>query len=136
MKRKYHALFVLVMFSVVVFYCPLFAAASGSLDTTPIKVVVVSGSNHEMGVQYGEQAAKLIAANRDATWDLLDDQLDRDTVLKDIKVWTYYLEKYDPKLKDWLLGISDGCKNKGFEVSYVDLVALMVLPQELWARPA
>lgn len=143
MKRMFHALVVLVVSSVVVFHGSLGAVASGTSATPPIKVVVVSGTNYEMGVQYGEQAAELIAANRDATWNLLDTQvtdssgtpLGRSVILKDIQVWTYYLEKYDPKLKDWLLGISEGCKNKGFEVSYVDLVAIMVLPQEVWARP-
>ncbi|MBP1696861.1 MAG: Acyl-coenzyme A:6-aminopenicillanic acid acyl-transferase [Deltaproteobacteria bacterium] len=143
MKKTFHLLVVLVMFSVVLFHGPLVAAASGSLDTAPIKVVVVSGSNHEMGVQYGEQAADLIAANRDTTWNLLDTRvtdgsgmpLGHTVILKDIQVWTYYIEKYNPGLKDWLLGISQGCRNKGFEVSYVDLVAIMVLPQEVWARP-
>ncbi len=144
MRRMFHALVVLVMFSVVVFHGPLGAVASGTSATTPIKVVVVSGTNYGMGVQYGEQAADLIAANRDTTWNLLDTQvtaypggppLGREVILKDIQVWTYYFEKYDPQLKDWLLGISQGCKNKGFEVSYVDLVAIMVLPQEVWARP-
>jgi hypothetical protein len=144
MRRMFHALVVLVMFSVVIFHGPLGAAASWTSATTPLQVVVVSGSNYEMGVQYAEQAAELIVANRDVTWQLLDTQvtaypggppLGREVILKDIQVWTYYLEKYDPALKDWLRGISKGCKNKGFEVSYVDLVAIMVLPQEVWARP-
>ena len=39
-------------------------------------------------------------------------------------------------MKEWLLGIVKGCKNRGVDVSYVDLVALMVLPQEMWARPS
>jgi len=140
----FNALVVIVIFSVVFFHGPLCASASGISATTPVKVVVVSGTNYEMGFQYGEQAAELIAANRDVTWDLLDTQvteypggppLGREVILKDIQVWTYYLEKYDPQLKNWLLGISKGCKNKGFEVSYVDLIAIMVLPQEVWARP-
>ncbi len=135
MKRIYHAWVVLVMFSVVIFHGSLGAAASWTPATPPIKVVVVSGTNYEMGVQYGEQAADLIAANRDVVWNILDTQVGHEVVEKDIQVWTYYLEKYDPKLKDWLLGISKGCENKGLEVSYVDLVAIMVLPQEVWARP-
>jgi len=144
MKRMFHALVVLVMFSIFLFHGPLATAASGTLATTPLQVVVVSGSNYEMGVQYGEQAADLIAANRDVTWNLLDTRvtaypggppLGREVVLKDIQVWTYYLEKYNPQLKKWLLGISEGCKNKGLNVSYVDLMAIMVLPQEVWARP-
>jgi len=142
MGRVFHALVMLMVVSVVVFPGALVFAAPET--SPPIKVVVVSGSNYEMGVQYGEQAADLIAANRDVTWNLLDTRvtafpggppLGREVVLKDIEVWTYYLEKYDPQLKEWLLGISKGCKNKGFDISYVDLMAIMVLPQEVWARP-
>jgi hypothetical protein len=142
MKRTLHALAVMVIFILVVFHCStLFAAPDTS---SPIRVVVVSGSNYEMGVQYGEQAADLIAANRNVTWQILDTEvtvykggplLGHDGALKDIQVWTYYLEKYDPQLKEWLRGISKGCKNRGVDISYIDLIALMVLPQELWARP-
>jgi hypothetical protein len=139
MRRTFHALVVLVMFSVVIFHGPLGAAASWTPATTPIRVVVVSGTNYEMGVQYGEQAAELIAVNRDVVWDeilLPKVGLDREVIEKDIEVWTYYQKKWDPGLTDWFNGISRGCKNKGFEVSYADLVALMVYPQEVWARPA
>jgi hypothetical protein len=141
----FHAWVVLAMFSVVLFHGPLVIDASGILAKTPVKVVVVSGTNYEMGVQYGEQAAKFIAVNRNIVWNILDTQvldpesgepLGHSVIEKDIQVWTYYLEKHDPELKDWLLGISQGCKNKGFKVSYADLVALMVYPQEAWARPA
>jgi hypothetical protein len=139
MKRKLYLLAALAAFSFLFLQVGLAAAAA------PLKVVVVSGSNYEMGVQYGEQAADLIAANRDVTWNLLDTgvtaypggpALGHEVILKDIQVWTYYLEKYNPKLKEWLNGIVKGCKNKRFDVSYVDLVALMVLPQEMWARPS
>jgi hypothetical protein len=132
----FHALVVLVVFSVFLFHGPLGAAASGTSAPPPIRVVVVSGTNYEMGVQYGEQAAELIAVNRDVVWDdILLPNLDREVIEKDIEVWTYYQKKYDPGLTQWFLGISQGCKNKGFKVSYEDLVALMVYPQEIWARP-
>jgi hypothetical protein len=143
MKRMLRVFAVLMMFSVVVFQGPLADAASVT-SAAPPRVVVVSGSNYEMGVQYGEQAADLIAANQVAIWNILDTQvvdgtgvpLGRSVILKDMQVWTYYLEKYNPKQKDWLLGISRGCKNKGVEISYVDLVAAMAYLNELWARPA
>ena len=143
MKRAFRASAMAVLFGLVFFFSQPSFATQGNLVLPPMKVVVVSGSNYEMGLQYGEQAADLIAVNTNATWNLLDTKvldssgnpLGHSVILKDIQVWTYYIEKYDPKLKDWLLGISDGCKNKGFDVTYVDLIALMVLPQELWARP-
>jgi hypothetical protein len=143
MKRMFHALVVLVTFSVVIFHGALGAAASWSSATPPIKVVLVSGTNYEMGVQYGEQAAKLIAVNRDVVWEILQTKvvgfegkpLGRSVIEKDIEVWTYYQQKYDPGLTEWFVGISKGCNNKGFKISYADLVALMVYPQEVWARP-
>jgi hypothetical protein len=144
MKRIFLALVVLVMFSIVVFHGPLSAAAQGASEAPPVQVVVVSGTNYEMGVQYGQQAANLIAAMRDEAWNILNTQvmnsagkapLGHCVIVQDIKVWTYYLEKYDPKLKEWLLGISQGCANEGVNVTYADLVAIMVYPQELWARP-
>ena len=145
MKAKCSVRVGLIVLIMALLYAPMAIAGQPHRASPPIQVVVVSGTNYEMGVQYGEQAANLIAANRDATWNLLDTQvvaypdgppLEHEVILKDIQVWTYYLEQYDPKLKDWLLGISHGCRNKGVAVSYLDLVAIMVLPQELWARPA
>ncbi len=144
MKRTVFTLAMLVMLGFIAFHVT-YAVAAGSADLPPIRVVVVSGSNYDMGVQYGEQAADLIAGNRDVINELLSTRVCYDPfceapvppeiIEKDIQVWTYYLEKYDPQLKEWLLGISQGCKNKGFSVSYRDLVANMVLPQEMWARP-
>ena len=146
MKRSRHSLFLLGLFAVLIFYCP-FVSAKQLDSLPPVKVVVVSGSNYEMGFQYGEQAAGLIAANRDATWELLDSKikytdetgdhfLKHEDIIADIKAWTYYIEKYSPKLVEWLNGITAGCLKSGVNISYVDLVALMVLPQELWSRPA
>ena len=134
MKKIKQLFILLAMFAALFLYCPLVLAVESNLSA-PISVVVVSGSNYEMGVQYGEQAAGLIAENRAAAWELLK-PLGLEMVKKDIKVWTYYIEKYNPMLVQWLNGISDGCSNKGVEVSYGDLITLMVLPQEIWSRPS
>ncbi|MBP1628653.1 MAG: hypothetical protein H6Q00_3128 [Holophagaceae bacterium] len=133
------ALFVMVSFQS---YSTLVASEVPS--TPPVRVVVVSGSNYDMGVQYGEQAADLIASQRDKVWNILvpsvrDNSgalLGRAGIDKDIQVWSYYIAKYDPKLQDWLRGMAQGCSNKGYTVSYADLVAIMVVPEELWCRPA
>jgi hypothetical protein len=58
----------------------------------------------------------------DIVWNILDTQvLDPDSgeplghsvIEKDIQVWTYYLEKHDLELKDWLLGIRRAAKTRG-----------------------
>jgi hypothetical protein len=105
------------------------------LSTGFPQVVVVSGTNHEMGVQYGEQTGAAIAHNVALFKSRLYDAHGVDKITKDMQVWNYYLTKYDPTYKDWLQGIIEGCKRKGYTVSYLDLVMLMVYPTEFWARP-
>src|SRR4030042_2015487 len=99
------------------------------------QVVVVSGTNYEMGVQYGEQAAAAIVHNVALFKSRLYDKFGSDKVTKDMQAWDYYLKKHDPVYADWLRGIMEGCKRKGYAVTYLDLIALMVYPTEFWARP-
>jgi len=99
-------------------------------------VIVVSGSNYEMGYQYGLQAAPVIYQNLVLFKSRLLQAYGEETVIKDMRVWAYYLEKYDPGLKDWLEGIRDGCRERGFDVNYLDLVALTCYPAEMWCRPS
>lgn len=99
------------------------------------KVVVVSGSNFEMGKQYGEQAAAAIAHNLAIMKSHLYEVHGKTTVDSDMKVWDYYNKKHDPGIVDWLKGIVKGCAKKKVKVNYWDLVLLMVYPTELWARP-
>ena len=99
------------------------------------KVVVVSGTNYEMGRQYGEQTAPAIAHNLAIMKSMLYDKYGSSVVTNDMRVWDYYMKIYDPGLEDWLLGIQEGCNSKGYEISYIDTVILMVYPSENWARP-
>lgn len=99
------------------------------------QVVVVSGSNYEMGVQYGLQASSAIVHNLSMFKSNLYKKFGAKTVERDMKVWNYYIDKYDPTLKDWLKGIAEGCRQKGDEVKYLDLIALMVYPSAMWSRP-
>ncbi len=99
------------------------------------QVVVVSGTNFEMGKQYAEQTAPAIVHNLALMKSKLYDKYGADTVTADMKVWEYYTRIWDPGLVDWIQGIQAGCKTKGYNVSYLDLVILMVYPSENWARP-
>jgi len=99
------------------------------------QVVFVSGTNYEMGVQYGMQAANAIVHNVALFKSRLFSKLGSEIVKKDMMVWDWYLRRYDPGYVDWLRGIIDGCRLKGYTVSYLDLIALMVYPTEFWARP-
>ena len=105
------------------------------LSTGFPQVVVVSGTNYEMGVQYGRQTAPAILHNMVIFKSKLYGAHGSENVTKDMQVWDYYLMQCDPTLRDWVQGISDGCSQKGYSVSYLDLILLMVYPTELWSRP-
>lgn len=98
-------------------------------------VIVVSGSNYEMGYQCGEQIAPLIYHNHILTWSKLVSVYGEEGATKDMEVWTYYLWKYDPGLKDWLEGMSAGCAAKGYEMTALQIAAISLYPTQLWARP-
>jgi len=99
------------------------------------QVVVVSGTNYEMGEQYGRQAAHSIHHNLALFKSTLHQIFGKETVANDIKVWAYYIEKHNPALKDWLEGISAGCREAKRSISYIDLVLITVFWSESWARP-
>jgi hypothetical protein len=128
---------VLVGLWLIVFQVPIvsYGAPEPYVSTGFPQVVVVSGSNYEMGRQYGEQAAAAIGHNLALMKSHLYEAHGKTNVDNDMKVWDYYNKEHDPGLEDWLKGIVKGCKKKKVKVSYYDLVLLMVYPTELWARP-
>jgi hypothetical protein len=99
------------------------------------QVIVVSGTDYEMGVQYGRQSAPSIHHNLALFKTTLHQVFGKETVDKDMKVWAYYIEKHDPALKEWLEGISAGCRETKRKISYIDLVLITVFWSESWARP-
>ena len=107
----------------------------GVLHVGMPQVIVVSGSNYEMGYQYAQQVAPLIYNNHVLTRGALVSAYGKEVAAKDIQVWTYYWWKYDPGLKDWLEGMSAGCKDMGYNISPLDIAAISLYPVELWGRP-
>ena len=99
------------------------------------KVIVVSGTDYEMGVQYGEQASAAIEHNLALFKSRLNKAFGSANVEKDMKVWDYYIRKFDPTLVQWIEGIKEGCRKKGVEAGYLDILAVTVYPAEMWQRP-
>ncbi len=101
------------------------------------QVVVVSGSNYEMGIEYGEQAAPAIIHNLAIFKSKLYSKVKggEETVTTDMHAWNHFLVQHDPTLKEWLDGIKQGCDNMGYTVNYDELILIMVYPTELWSRP-
>ena len=138
MKRTMlYGLSVLIGLWLIMFQVPniSYGAPEPYVSTGFPRVVVVSGSNYDMGVQYGEQAAAAIGHNLAIMKSHLYEVHGKTTVDNDMKVWDFYNKEHDPGLQDWFKGIIKGCKKQKVKVSDSDLVLLMVYPTELWARP-
>lgn len=89
-------------------------------DIMPI--VVLSGSDYEMGFQYGQQAGHLIERHKDAVWAI--QTASREDVLHDLKAIQYYTKEFTPEAIDQMRGIADGATEAGHDVSYTDLLLL------------
>lgn len=143
MKRSTIRLFVLLLtvWAAAVFQSPAYAADKVQpvpdvyVSTGFPQVVIVSGADYEMGVQYGQQSAARIAHNVAILKNRLYGPYSRDTVNADMKVWDYYIKKYTPGMSEWFKGMVAGCKDKGYTLDYYDMVLSAVYPTELWARP-
>lgn len=103
-------------------------------DANP-QVIVVSGSNDEMGYQYGIQAADLIFRNINLLKSKVVAQYGEALTKTDMQVWSYYADKYNPGLRGWFEGIQRGLKDSGYTVDYLDVLLVTVYSGEMWCRP-
>lgn len=103
--------------------------------TGTVPVIVVSGSNYDMGVQYGRQTAARTAHNVAVVKSMLLQWFGEQQLMKDMEVWAYYFEQYTPGIAEWLRGITEGCQIEGFDLSYLDIILLNAFDAEAWTYP-
>lgn len=98
-------------------------------------VVIVQGSNFEMGYQYGKQLApkiySLVKKLKTTLFTLYDDE----TVINDMRVEMYFSDKYTPGFRKWIEGMSNGCTDMGYDVTVEDMMLIAVFTSETYERP-
>jgi len=104
-----------------------FALAPKVLPPSIMPVVILSGSDYEMGYQYGEQAGQYIEARKDAEWILQLKKRSSDEVLYGLKEVEYYIGKYAPEQIGQMKGIAEGATTAGHEVLFTDVLLLNAL---------
>lgn len=103
-------------------------------EPTP-PVVVVSGSNTEMGRQYALEVPDLIYRNVNILKSKVVAQYGEELTDSDMQVWSYYADKYDSNIRGWIEGMQAGLKECGYDVAYNDLLLVTVFSGEMWCRP-
>lgn len=150
LKRKWKSLVAVLLVPVMVFAlsgCSGGASSSSAekaasnpvpeamaTDATP-PVIVVSGSNEEMGQQYASQVPDLIYRNIVLLKSKITAQYGEELAKSDLQVWSYYADKHDPGLRGWIEGMQKGLKEAGYDVDYLDILLVTVYSGEMWCRP-
>ena len=98
-----------------------------AVDTLPpsiLPVLILQGSDYEMGVQYGTQAASYLEKTREAKWASALLRFNREEVLKALKAIQFYIKTYTPEWIDFLRGMADGAAAAGQPFAYTDALLM------------
>lgn len=97
-------------------------------------VVMLCGSDHEMGFQYGQQAAAYIDVMKDTSWaSVLEDQEPAE-VRESLRRLSEYAERYTPWALEQMQGICEGAASAGYEISFDDVLVINCVPKKLGAN--
>lgn len=89
-----------------------------------LPVVILSGSDYEMGYQYGQQAGPFLEKEREAVWAAALQTFSREKVLQMLKGNQFYIDKYTPENITIMKGMADGASASGFPLSYTDVLLM------------
>ncbi len=94
-----------------------------------LPVVIVGGSDYEMGFQYGQQAGAHILLNTRAAWASALQRFSQDGVRQALKANQHFIQRHTPENIEIMKGMAAGATAAGFDVSYEDALMMnCVLP--------
>ncbi|MFC2117017.1 C45 family autoproteolytic acyltransferase/hydrolase [Bacteroidota bacterium] len=91
-----------------------------------LPVIFLSGTDYEMGYQYGLQAGQYIEINKNAAWASALQNYSYSEVLNTLKINQFFIKEYTPENIEIMKGMTDGAKAAGYDISYIDIVLLNV----------
>ncbi|MCJ7680173.1 MAG: C45 family autoproteolytic acyltransferase/hydrolase, partial [Candidatus Aminicenantes bacterium] len=100
------------------------SSKKGVLPPDILPVVILRGSDYEMGYQYGKQAGSYIEKNRDAAWADALERFSRDEVIHALKANQHYIQRYTPEWIDFMKGMAAGANAANAPISYTDILLL------------
>ncbi|MHC1601345.1 MAG: C45 family autoproteolytic acyltransferase/hydrolase [Candidatus Nezhaarchaeales archaeon] len=89
-------------------------------------IIYISGSEFEMGYQYGYQASKYISLVKDGLWSTLLERYDKETILNKLSEYESYVANELPGVNylEILRGIAIGAQDAGYNVTYWDVLLI------------
>jgi hypothetical protein len=98
--------------------------ARDSLPPSILPVVILRGSDYEMGFQYGEQACAYIDRTREDKWASALQRFSREEVLRALRANQSFIKRYTPEWIDFMRGMAEGASKAGFPMSYTDILLM------------
>ena len=98
--------------------------ARDSLPPSILPVVILRGSDYEMGFQYGEQACAYIDRTREDKWASALQRFSREEVLKALQANQSFIKRYTPEWIDFMRGMAEGASKAGYPMSYTDILLM------------
>jgi len=103
---------------------PVDDPARDSLPPSILPVVVLRGSDYEMGFQYGEQACAYIDRTREDKWASALQRFSREEVLRALQANQTFVKRFTPEWIDFMRGMAEGASKAGYPMSYTDILLM------------
>ncbi len=88
-------------------------------------IIYLSGTEYEMGYQYGQQAGAYIEIVKDGLWASLLARYDKTEILDKLTGYEAYVKGLSGiNYLEILKGIADGARDAGYDVTYEDVLAI------------
>ena len=98
---------------------------SNPLPPSIMPIVILKGSDHEMGYQYGQQAGRFIERQKNGVWVASIEELgSREKVVQQLKGMEHYVKKYTPEAIEQMKAMVEGAAAEGCKVSYTDILLI------------
>jgi len=94
------------------------------LPPSILPVVIISGSDYEMGYQYGQQAGMYININIEEHWASALQRFSRNEVMSALQANQHFIQAYTPENIEIMKGMATGATAAGYEVSYNDVLLM------------
>ncbi len=128
MKIGKHIYILFLAIGIILTLTPYLRASETKIDDVLppgiLPVVILSGSDYEMGYQYGQQVGPYLEKEREAGWASALQSLSREKVIQILKGNQFYIEKFTPENIEIMKGIADGATAAGFQLSYTDVLLM------------
>jgi len=101
------------------------------LPPSIMPIAILSGSEYEMGYQYGQQLASLLSWKKDAVWaESLKEFGSSEAIIRELKTSLHYIRASIPSVVDGLTGMADGATAAGCELSFIDCLLINAKPRK------